>query len=235
MRMIKFRNSLFLFGVLCLLGCNNNEENYTHVTKDIESKEIDLCHYSIVDTVVNGKSLNICYDTTNKRVAINWGKLKTTFAPLKSFDLKKTIGKEALFLTSKSFGNFQSSGEIIVDSNIVILPLLDKFYFFGIYEIFDFNGHLKINSINIDNSNISYTELAYYDYEDKYTVIAEKPSLTGDNNVIKLFTLKNGIISKKCEFLIDWSKYSNKIVRSKDEYIYYKIIQNEIKQKAVCK
>jgi len=235
MHMIKFRNSFFLFGVLYLLGCNNNEENYTHVKKNIESKEIDSCHYLIIDTVINSKSLNVCYDTTNKKVTINWGKLKTTFTPLKSFDVKKTIRKEALFLTSKSFGNFQSSGEFIVDSNQIIFSLLDKFYFFGIYEVFELNGQLIVKPINIDKNNVSYTELAFYDFEKRHIVIADKPSLTGNHNVINIFTLKNGAIDKKCDFFIDWSKYSKKISNSNDEYLYYKLIQKEISTNKNCK
>jgi len=140
-----------------------------------------------------------------------------------------------LFLTSKSFGNFQSSGEFIVDSNQIIFSLLDKFYFFGIYEVFELNGQLIVKPINIDKNNVSYTELAFYDFEKRHIVIADKPSLTGNHNVINIFTLKNGAIDKKCDFFIDWSKYSKKISNSNDEYLYYKLIQKEISTNKNCK
>ena len=111
--------------------------------------------------------------------------------------------------------------------------LIDEFLSSGLFIISEIDGKLKVDNINLDDKNISSTELAYVDASNNNVILADKLSQDGKKSVVKVYDLsgnKPKIIKQK---RIIWSKFKGQIKKSKDGYYatmsYYNILDKVVK------
>jgi len=111
--------------------------------------------------------------------------------------------------------------------------LIDEFLSSGLFIISEIDGKLKVDNINLDDKNISSTELAYVDASNNNVILADKLSQDGKKSVVKVYDLsgnKPKIIKQK---IIIWSKFKGQIKKSKDGYYatmsYYNILDKVVK------
>lgn len=228
--MINYKKPVFLITLFLIIILNNSAFAKKTPTSDFIKieKNIKQCDVVIIDTIINQQVFKVCFNALKNKIEVNYKGFYVDFTPMESFNVKSTINNDVVLLTKKDKSIYVHSKLAVIDDNKIVLPLIDEFLSFGLYFIDEIDGKLEVSNINLDEKNTSYTELAYFDSTNKTIIIADKLSITGENNAVSVYVLsekKPRLIKQK---IIKWAKFKKQIKNSKDEYIYYKIIDKVI-------
>lgn len=221
---------IILFSIIILCSSAFYKKNPDNTFSKIKNK--NNCSLIIVDTIINEQLFKICYDSLKKEMNVIYKDQEVDFTPMEFFNEKWTIDNEYNLLTKRG-SKYYKSKIVIINDNKILLSLIDEFLSSGLYIISKIDGKLKVNNVNLDDKNISSTELAYVDASNNNLILADKLSQDGKKSVVKVYDLsgdKPKIIKQK---IIIWSKFKGQIKRSKDGYYdamnYYNIVDKAVK------
>ncbi|MFH6956777.1 hypothetical protein ACHRV1_05170 [Flavobacterium aquidurense] len=223
---------IILLSIIILSSSAFYKKNPDNTFSKIENKNSNNCSLIIVDTIIKEQLFKMCYDSLKKKVNVIYKNNQVDFTPMEFFNAKSTIDNEYDLLIKRG-SKYHKSKLVVINDNKILLSLIDEFLSSGLYIISEIDGKLKVDKINLDDKNISSTELAYVDASNNNVILVDKLSQDGKKSVVKVYDLsgdKPKIIKQK---IIIWSKFRGQIKKSNDGNYdamnYYKIVDKVVK------